>query len=217
MADSHNQSSNRSGGVKIATNTTTQLLDALRDQSNQPVWSKTWAAIDARYRPVIAALARRLGATDADADEVAQQTLTEFVRGYAQDHYDRKKGRLSSWILGIAHHTTLRMLRNAKRVKPASHTHLAEVADESALRTIWTDERDRAILAQAMAELRSSSGVDERTLNAFELVALRGVPAIEVGNQCQMTVDQVYVAKSRVTKKLRELVEQLTRAFEEDA
>jgi hypothetical protein len=31
-----------------------------------------------------------------------------------------------------------------------------------------------------------------------------------------MTVDQVYVAKSRVTKKLRELVETLTKAFEED-
>jgi DNA-directed RNA polymerase specialized sigma24 family protein len=67
-----------------------------------------------------------------------------------------------------------------------------------------------------MAELRSSSGVDERTINAFELVALRGVPATEVANQCQMTVDQVYVAKSRVTKKLRELVETLTKAFEED-
>jgi RNA polymerase sigma-70 factor (ECF subfamily) len=203
-------------GVAVTTRTTTQLLDALRDQSNQPVWSQTWAAIDARYRPVIAALARRLGASDADADEVAQQTLSEFVKGYAQDHYDRKKGRLSSWILGIAHHTTLRMLKVAQRVKPASHTHLAEVADESALRSIWTDERDRAILAQAMAELRSSSGVDERTINAFELVALRGVPASEVANQCQMTVDQVYVAKSRVTKKLRELVETLTKAFEED-
>jgi hypothetical protein len=31
-----------------------------------------------------------------------------------------------------------------------------------------------------------------------------------------MTADQVYVAKSRVTKKLRELVEELTKAFEED-
>lgn len=32
-----------------------------------------------------------------------------------------------------------------------------------------------------------------------------------------MTVDQVYVAKSRLTKSLKELVEQMTGPFEEDA
>jgi hypothetical protein len=31
-----------------------------------------------------------------------------------------------------------------------------------------------------------------------------------------MTVDQVYVARTRVTKRLRVIVEQLTSAFEED-
>lgn len=193
------------------TRTTTQLLDALHDNANEPVW----LAIDARYRPVVTSMARRLGLTDADADEVAQQTLTEFVKAYGENRYDRAKGRLSSWILGIAHHSIIRVLKRGKR-EDSTTTSLGEVVDEPALRSIWADERDRAILAQAIEVLRGESGVDDRTLLAFELTSLRGVPAQEAASQCNMSVDQVYVAKSRIVKRLRTLVEQLTEAFEAD-
>jgi RNA polymerase sigma-70 factor (ECF subfamily) len=195
----------------IATRTTTRLLDALRDMSNELAWTH----IDARYRAVIAGLARRLGLRDSEADEVAQQTLSEFVRAYRDGRYDREKGRLSSWILGIAHHTALKAMRTGKR--DGSSAALEDVADEPALRSIWTDERDRCILDRALGLLRDESSVDDRTLQAFELVGLRGVPAAQVAEQCGMTVDQVYVAKNRVTKKLRALVEQLTAAFEADS
>ncbi len=195
-----------------ATRTTTRLLDALREPGNEPAW----AQIDSRYRGVIAGLARRLGLNDADADEVAQQALSEFVRAYREGRYDRGKGRLSSWIMGIAHHTTLRVMRNGAREGLPGSTVISEVIDEPALRSIWTDERDRAILSKALGLLRDESTLDDRTLMAFELISLRGVPAAETASQCAMSVDQVYVAKSRVTKRLRTLVEELTQAFEED-
>lgn len=202
-----------------ATRTTTRLLDALAEPDNQPVWT----VLDARYRPVIAALTRRIGLSDVDAEEAAQQTLTEFVRAFGEGRYERNKGRLSSWILGIAHHTALRMLRQ-KRSGPAVGSTAVDAAvegavegvDGAALRTIWTDERDRTILAQAMVVLRTERGVDERTVNAFELVAIRGVPVAAAAQQCQMSESQVYVAKSRVLKQLKEIVAELTRAFEED-
>jgi RNA polymerase sigma-70 factor (ECF subfamily) len=196
-----------------ANRTTTKLLDALRDHRNEPAW----AQIDTRYRPVIRGLARQFGLSDSDSEEVAQQSLAEFVRAYREGRYDRTKGRLSSWILGIAHHTTLKMIRTGKREGHPGATAIAEVADEQQLRTIWTDERDREILQRAIAVVRDESAVDDRTLRAFELVGLRGVPAQEAAAQCGMSIDQVYVARSRVTKRLRTLVEEMTAAFEEDA
>ncbi|MBS0192402.1 MAG: sigma-70 family RNA polymerase sigma factor [Phycisphaerales bacterium] len=196
----------------LATKTTTRLLDALLEPANEPAW----AQIDARYRPVISGLARRLGLRDADAEEVAQQALTEFVRVYREGRYDRSKGRLSSWILSIAHHTALRIARSSRKNLLPGATILNDTPDEQSLRTIWTDERDRTILSRAISILREESDVDDRTLQAFELVALRGVPAPEAATQAGMTVDQVYVAKSRMTKRLREVVAQLTEAFEED-
>jgi RNA polymerase sigma-70 factor (ECF subfamily) len=194
----------------LGTQTTTRLLDALHEPENQAIWT----ALDARFRPVIAALARRLGHTPADADEVAQQTLSEFVKAYRNGRYDRGKGRLSSWILGIAHHTALQMFRARRNVQ--GETAVLECHAEDSLRAIWADERDREILGAAMERLRGETELDERTLLAFELVALRGVPAMEAASQSGMTVDQVYVAKNRVTRKLRAIVEELTSAFEED-
>src|SRR6185295_18215100 len=96
---------------------------------------------------------------------------------YREGRYDRSKGRLSSWILGIAHHTILHLQRTGKRAEAIGQTAISEVPDEPALRSIWADERDRAILARALGMLRDGSEVDDRTLHVFELIALRGVPA----------------------------------------
>jgi RNA polymerase sigma-70 factor (ECF subfamily) len=167
---------------------------------------------------VIAGLSRRLGATAAEAEEVAQQTLAEFVQAFRLGRYDRTKGRLSSWILGIARNTTSGVLRKRGRESGKGQGAPVEQAsvDDRALRQAWTDERDRVILLRALGALRDESSIEDRTLTAFELVALRGVPAGEVAAQCGMTVDQVYVARSRVTKSLREEVRRMTEAFEED-
>lgn len=199
----------------MATRTTTRLLDALKDYGNEQAWGQ----IDARYRPVIAGLSRRLGATGAEAEEIAQQTLAEFVQAYRLGRYDRGKGRLSSWVLGIARNTTLAMLRKRRREGSGGGSGQAhqEAVDDAALREPWTDERDKVILLRAFNVLRDESSIDDRTLTAFELAALRGVPPVEVALQCGMSVDQVYVARSRVTSSLREEVRRMTEAFEEDA
>jgi RNA polymerase sigma factor (sigma-70 family) len=212
----------------FATRTTTRLLDALRDNANEPVWTQ----IDARYRPVIRGLARRIGVPEAEADDVAQQSLAEFVRCFRDGRYDRTKGRLSSWILSIAHHTSLAAIRRRRRdsgggpgaggaAPVAGGAEGVDPADpasaERALRNVWNEERDRVILHHAMATLHDEGSMDERTLLAFELSALRGVPAGEAASQCQMTVEQLYVARSRVTRRLRVMVREMTSAFEEDA
>lgn len=202
----------RPSDTNPALRTTTKLLDALREQSNEPAWE----AIDARYRPVIAGIARRFGLTEADADEVAQHTLSEFVHAYREGRYERSKGRLSSWILGIAQHTAMEHRRRARRQATPDSGRIDAHPDPSQIEELWARERDRAVLARAMGVLRDESSVDDRTLLAFELVALRGVPAAEVAAQCSMSVEQVYVAKSRLTRRLRDLVEQMTAAFEED-
>jgi RNA polymerase sigma factor (sigma-70 family) len=188
------------------------LLDALHDRSNEPAWMH----LDARYRRVIAGVARRQGLTESDADEVAQETLVEFSKAYRAGQYDRSKGRLSSWILGMARNFILRSVRDRARYAHARDTVIAQLPDARSLQQHWEDERDRLLLDQAMGYLRDDSALDDRTLQAFELVALRGVPVATVAQQCLMTPEQIYVAKSRVTRKLRLLVQELTSAFEED-
>jgi len=199
-------------GASLTTRTTTHLLDALREPGNE----RTWEELDTRYRPIIASLARRIGLGSSEAEDVAQHTLAEFVRVYREGRYEREKGRLSSWILGIARNTALTALRErAGRGGTPFDGAVAHVGEDS-LRAIWEEEREREIVARALDLLRNDSSIEDRTLRAFELVALRGVPAGEVGVQCGMSTDQVYVARSRVTRRLRGMVRQLTDAYEAD-
>jgi len=195
-----------------ATRTTTRLLDALKDRSNESAWSH----LDMRYRRVIASVARRHGLSESDAEEVAQQTLAEFSRVYRDGRYDRSQGRLSSWILGMARNIILHQQRDSARHPMAAGSAMADLPDGESLQAVWDDERDRILFDEALGFLREDSSMDARTLLAFELVALRGVPAAEAAQQSGMSTDQVYVARSRVTKRLRALVQELTEAFEED-
>lgn len=195
----------------MSTRTTTRLLDDLRDPGN----SDAWRNFDARYRPVLVSFARRLGFQPDDAVELAQQTLVEFARAYLAGRYQRAQGRLSSWLVGIARHvgSAMRRTRGAQRV--GGDTMIAELPAENDLSRVWEDERDRSILQQALAQLRTASRADESTFLAFELCALRGVPAQEVANRCGISVDSVYLAKSRLTKRLREIVAEMTEVYEE--
>ena len=158
------------------------------------------------------------GLSGDDAAELAQQTLAEFAGAYAQGRYQRGSGRLSSWLIGIASHVGSGLRRRAARGGMAytgDGLLSGAWADESRLKDAWDRERERAIIIDAMATLRETSRVQANTLLAFELFAIRGVPAEEVATQCGISVDAVYVVKNRLTGRLREIVQELTVAYDE--
>lgn len=199
----------------MRTRTTTRLIEDLRDPAN----ADAWVGFDARYRPVLIGFARTLGFSPDDAAELAQQTLARFVVAYREGRYVRGNGRLSSWLIGIARNVGSEMHRGARRVRAAGDTVLggveAALPDEAHLTVIWEKERRAATLAQAMDVLRGSDRMEPHTFRAFELFALRGVPASEVATQCGIEVDAVYVIKNRLTKRLREIVRELTTLYNE--
>jgi RNA polymerase sigma-70 factor (ECF subfamily) len=191
--------------------TTSVLLASLREARNRTAWLD----FDARYRRIIEGFARRLGLDEHDAADVAQQTLVEFARDYQAGRYDRAKGRLSAWIMGIARHRAVDLQRATGRRKQQRGTSALLDVAERELTRIWDTERDQTVFDRALAELRENSRTSPRTMRVFELVAIRGVPAADVAEQCELSVDEVYRVKNRVTKRLREIVARLSCEYEE--
>ena len=203
-----------SDSVVLTTRTTTRLLDDLCHSDN----AQAWEGFDARYRPILTAFARRLGFSGEDAAELAQQTLVEFASAYSQGRYQRGQGRLSSWLIGIASNVGSGLRRRAARGRMVNTgDELPDDAwgDERRLQDAWDRERERAIIINALATLRETSRMQANTLLAFELFAIRGVPAEEVAVQCGISVDAVYVIKNRLTGRLREIVQELTVVYDE--
>ncbi|MFO0828354.1 MAG: sigma factor [Phycisphaerales bacterium] len=193
------------------TTTTTALLDALTASNDDVVWGD----FVARYRPVLAGIGRRLGLGEADAHDIAQQTLFEFVRDLRSGRYARERGRLRSWLLAIAEHRTRDLQRRMARREDDLGSSIHEIPARAELVRLWTEEKRRSLLGLALERLRQG-GTEKRTIQAFELVALRNVAPEQAAIECEMNVEQVYVAKNRVTMRLRSIVTELEALYDDE-
>ncbi len=200
--------------LNFRTATTTQLLDSLKDESNEQVWLD----FDARYRPIIEGVARRLGLPPEDAADVAQETLARFVRDYRLGRYERGKGRLRTWIMQIARHRSIDLIRVHSR-SPARRldTTLGGEPSEEAVQSVWESEEERAVYQAAHRELRETTRADPATLRAFELTAVQGLSTEAAAAECGMTVEQVRVSRHRITRRLEEIVARMTDAYRTDS
>jgi RNA polymerase sigma-70 factor (ECF subfamily) len=193
------------------TKTTTALLDALMDSQDQQVW----AELDNRYRPIIRGLARKLGLTYTDAEDVVQEVLSRFVKHYRAGEYDRGRGRLRAWIIQIARHCIADVHRS-KSMNQANggDSAIAGLSSDDEFAQLWDEEYRAFILESALSELRAGTRIDERTIRAFEKIGLCGEPVATVAAELGMSADSVYAAKSRCLKELREIVLRLNIVYE---
>lgn len=192
--------------------TTTAMLAALHD----PEAAAVWEAFDARYRPVLHGFARNLGLPDEQAADVAQETIVRFVERYREGRYERGRGRLGAWMVGIARNAVLDLHRRRRRVPVDMEDLAGRLADDSALDDAWRRSRRETILQQALVRVRDQGRTDPRTIEAFELSMLRGVPVPEVARSLGMSVDSIYAARTRVARRLQDAVKAIEADFDEE-
>jgi RNA polymerase sigma factor (sigma-70 family) len=194
------------------TRTTSALLNSLRDPANEAAWNE----LDGRYRPILFNLARRAGLADADAADAAQETLAEFFGAYRDGKYDRSRGRLRQYMLGIARRRVADVRR--ARARPAAQLDGEALADEddAGWEAAWEAEKRADLLRKAIDELRASERLNATTLAAFEMAGLRHVPVAEVARSLSITEQEVYLAKSRCLQRVRTLIERLQAAYDDD-
>lgn len=172
----------------------------------------SWHAFDARYRPLILAVGRKLGLQDADAEDAAQETLAAFVEAYRQGRYQREKGGLRDWLRGIARNKIRDVYRRRSHQEKlvADRTGVTSFWDQiedKHVKPIWEEEWRRAVLRQCLLEVRHR--VSPRTFEAFELFALERQPAAQVAVHLGVSQDVVYQSKSRVLVRIRELLPEM--------
>ena len=89
--------------------TSVTLLEAIKNGEDHQAWNR----FISRYRPMITSFAKRFGLDASDAEDVGQETLLVFLRNYREGQYNRQKGRLRSWLFGIAHRKVIDVQRKS--------------------------------------------------------------------------------------------------------
>lgn len=191
--------------------TTTALLDGLHDPGNQLVWRE----FDERYRPILIGFGRRMGLGEADAADVAQETLLRFVQSYREGKYDRTRGRLRSWIVGIARNCMHDLhRRDARRRVSRGLSAIATIPSEEELGSAWDAACERVVLQRGLEELRTTTRTDERTIQTFERLILDRRTPSDVADEMKISLNDVYLAKHRCLKRLKDIVERLEQTYE---
>jgi RNA polymerase sigma factor (sigma-70 family) len=188
------------------------MLTGLFDPTN----AAAWELFDRRYRSILIGFGRNCGLRENDAAEVAQETIVRFVEEYRAGKYDRTRGRLGAWLVTIAR---FRMLDQHRRRGVArierGESAMVDLDDERSVTAAYEAERRQGVLREAIEELRTRSKTDPKTIQAFEMLVYHGLSTQHVATELGMSAHDVYLAKSRIAAKLREIVQRIESEYEE--
>jgi len=175
------------------------LLLRIRDASDAESW-RTFVSI---YAPLIYRSCRRQGLQDADAADVGQEVLAQVARSIREFEYQPGRGRFRDWLGAVVRNKVCRFLENEGRgvrgvvVDESMENLRAFEADGE-----WVAEFHAHLLSVALGRIRDR--FEPPTWSAFEEVWLHDRAANEVARELALPIEAVYLAKSRVLKRLRD-------------
>jgi RNA polymerase sigma-70 factor (ECF subfamily) len=186
------------------TPTSLSLLQRTRAISDAGAWRR----LVELYQPLIHGWLRRAQVPPQDADDLTQEVLALLVQEIPHFVHNGQTGAFRHWLKNITVNR-MRAFWRAGRCRPLA------TGDSDFLRTLeqledadgemsrsWDREHDDHVLRRLL-ELMASE-FEPTTLQAFRRVALDGASAEEVATELGLSPGAVYVAKSRVLRRLRE-------------
>lgn len=186
------------------------LLGRLR--SNDPL---AWERLSELYGPLVYGWIRRAGLQPEDSADVTQTVFQSVFVGFARFRKDRPTDRFRDWLWTITRNRTIdhvRKMRSAAIGMGGSDVHaqwqqlpedlLPEAPDAA------TEASETTLLVRRALDLVRSE-FEPRTWQACWKTTVEGIPVSDVAAELEMSTGAVYVAKSRVLKRIRQELESL--------
>ncbi|MGE0605617.1 MAG: RNA polymerase sigma factor [Pirellulales bacterium] len=183
--------------------TSASLLDRLRLQPDGDAWTR----LVELYTPLIRGWLVRHGLPPQECDDVVQDVLQIVVRRVPEFRRQRT-GSFRTWLRAIAVNC-LRDFWKTRHGEPAASGNsefaqmLEQLADpNSGLSQQWDQEHDRHVSQKLLETIRPA--FEARTWQAFQRVAIDGASADQTAAELGISVNAVFIAKSRVLNRLRQ-------------
>jgi RNA polymerase sigma factor (sigma-70 family) len=190
-----------------APTTQPSLLLRLRDAADGPAWAQF---VDI-YAPLIYDFARQRGLQDADAADLTQDVLAVVSQSIRRFDYDPHRGSFRGWLFTVVvnKYRNLRdqLIRREQGSGDSTAQQLLQELPAAEDTERWEREYQQRLFAWAALEVQAH--VEEKSWQAFWHTSVMGDRPQDVAKRLGLSVAAVYMAKSRVLARLRELVQQI--------
>lgn len=193
------------------------LLIRLRDPSDNPSWQEFYEM----YWQVILRYCRKRGLSEADAQDVLQETMITLIRVLPTFCYNSERGRFRNFLLTIVHRKCARQYGRMKQrsalsldadLHKSGRALMDSLPAHPALEPGEAEERDwrHAICQRVLDGLVSDGRLEDRSRAIFEAYALQGRPCAEVAEEFGIKQNAVYQIRNRVSRTIKREVELLS-------
>lgn len=188
------------------------LLSRLKDYEDDESWQDFFHT----YWKLIYGMATRSGLTDAEAQEVVQETIIAVSKHMPDFKYDRAKGSFKGWLLQLTRWRIQDQLRKRQRdanlIAPrddgSRRTQLMDaIPDPVATEAVWEDEWQKNMVEGALQRVKGR--VKPKQYQIFDLYVLKGWPVAKITATLGVNFGQIYLAKYRVTALIKKEIKAL--------
>lgn len=184
------------------------LVERLGDWNDRARWQQFFDS----YWRLIHGTARKAGLTEAEAQEVVQETLITVAKKIDKLKYDPALGSFKGWLLHI---TRWRIADQFRKRRPETAPSSRREGDDARTRTIdriadpagldldevWDEEWRKNVMKGAVARVKRK--VDPKQYQIFDCYVFKQWPAQKVAAELRVNVAQVYLVKHRVAALLK--------------
>ena len=191
--------------------TRSSLINRLKDTLND----ESWEVFFNTYWELIYSVARRAGLSEADSQDIVQETIIKVHKSLDRFQYNRERGSFKGWLRTI---TRSRLTEHFKKQQRQPQTQqprededdpLANLADPQGpeMERIWREEWSRSLIQRALAFLKQQ--VSLKQYQIFKCHCIDEWTVKEVCDALNVNAAQVYMAKKRVGKIFAAKLERL--------
>jgi RNA polymerase sigma factor (sigma-70 family) len=188
------------------------LLERLKRWDDQESWRDFFNT----YWGMLYRTAARSGLSDAEAQDVVQDTIIMVAKKMESFRYDPAVDSFKGWLMYLTRKRIAMEYRKRERRGLQFHAELDEPAagldqipDPGGLNleSVWEEEWDRTMWTQAISKVKEKVALKQ--FQMFDLYVVKERPALEVAQALGVTVAQVYLAKHRVSGLVKQELGQL--------
>src|SRR5262249_1785603 len=189
------------------------LLARLANWDDRASWQEFFDI----YWKLIYSVARRSGLTDAEAQDVVQDTMVAVARHMPTFKYDPAIASVKGWILNLTRWRVIdemrrRVPRAIRRESTGTVTETATVeklhdSSNKDLEAAWELEWEEALLEAALSKLKRR--VDPKKYQIFDMYVNKNWAPEKVASTFGISIDQVYLTKHRLIELVKTEVDRL--------